>query len=149
MNDEPELQDDSTKRPVKKKGLKLRAKLILIFVAVMIIPVAVFIVITWNQILSLGYLLRDISVSDATTALNDGARDNLERMTTDTAARVADFLYQRDRDIYLLSVLMPADEAYQVFADSKTSHLMTMGRWKLSDDGMSWVETDPFVPNDS
>jgi len=111
----------------------------------MIIPVAILTVITWNQIVSLGYMLRDLSVSDATTALNDGARDNLERMTTDTAADVARFLYQRDQDVLLLASLMPSDDAYKVFSEGRNSKLMTMGEWKISDDGMSWVEVDPFV----
>jgi hypothetical protein len=62
-------------------NLKLRAKLILVFVVVMAIPIIVLTVIAWNQIVSLGYLLRDIAVADSTTALNDGARENLERMT--------------------------------------------------------------------
>ena len=145
MSDEQIKQEETVVRPVKKKGMKLRAKFILILVAVMIIPVAILTYTTWNQIISLGYMIRNISVSDATTALNDGARDNLERMTTDTAANVASFLYQRDQDILLLAKLMPSDEAYMVFSDSRNSKLMTMGEWVIADDGMSWVEVDPFV----
>jgi len=117
----------------------------MIFVVVMIIPVAILISITMNQVLTLGYKLRDISVSDATSALNDNARDNLERMTTDTAAKVAEFLYQRDQDVLLLAELMPSDEAYLVFSENRNSKLMTMGEWVISDDGMTWVEVDPFV----
>jgi len=145
MNDVQKIQSDISVRPVKRKGLRLRAKLILIFVAVMIIPVAILTVITWNQINSLGYQLRDISVIDATTALNDGARDNLERMTTDTAAAVTEFLYQRDQDILLISKLLPSDEAYKVFSENRNSNLMTMGEWVISDDGMSWIELNPFI----
>jgi len=136
---------DKSLKPQRKMGLRLRPKLIMIFVAVMVIPIVILTVITWNQIVSLGYLLRDISVSDSQTALNDGARDNLERMTTDTAAAVADFLHQRDQDILLLSKLMPSDEAYMVFSENRNSNLMTMGEWVISNDGMSWVELYPFV----
>jgi len=146
MSDAETKNAETSMSESKKKGLKLRTKLILIFVAVMIIPVVLLIVVTWNQVVSLGYQLRDISVSDATTALNDNARDNLERMTTDTAAAVADFLYQRDQDVLLLSMLMPSDEAYMVFSESRNSKLMTMGEWKISEDGMSWEEVNPFVP---
>ena len=138
-------QHDNVIPPVKKRGLRLRTKLIVIFVVVMIIPVAALIAITMNQVLSLGYELREISVSDATNALNDGARDNLERMTTDTASDVAAFLYQRDQDVRLLAQLMPSDEAYMVFSDNRNSKLMTMGEWAISADGMTWVELDPFV----
>ncbi|MDR2571382.1 MAG: hypothetical protein LBD23_13985, partial [Oscillospiraceae bacterium] len=145
MNKKEKTQLNINMRPKKRKSLRLRVKLIMIFVAVMIIPVVLLTVIAWNQIMSLGYLLRDISVSDATTALNDGARDNLERMTTDTAASVAEFLYQRDQDVLLLANLMPSDDAYMVFSENRNSQLMTMGEWVIADDGMSWVEVNPFV----
>jgi len=120
-----------------------------IFVVVMLIPAVIITVITRNQIESLGIGLSDIAITDATTALNNDARENLERMTTGTASRVADFLYQRDQDLLLLAKLMPSDEAYMVFSESRNSNLMTMGEWKLSEDGMSWVEVDPFIPDGS
>jgi len=142
---ETQREQKVTVSMVKKRGLKLRAKLIMIFIAVMIIPVAILMVLTMNQIVTLGYALRNISVTDATIALNDNARDNLERMTTGTASDVAAFLYQRDQDIRLLSQLMPTDEAYMVFSTSRNSKLMTMGEWAIANDGMSWVELDPFV----
>ena len=145
MNDTQVDQQEADGQPIVKKGLKLRTKLVMIFVSVMMIPVVLFTVLAWNQIMSLGYLLRDLSVSDATTALNDNARDNLERMTTDTASSIAEFLYQRDRDILLLAQMMPSDEAFRTFSENRTSKMMTMGEWVLSDDKMTWVEVDPFV----
>ncbi|MCL2662156.1 MAG: response regulator [Oscillospiraceae bacterium] len=145
MNDSQINQQEADEQPVVKKGLKLRTKLVMIFVSVMMIPVVLFTVLAWNQIMSLGYLLRDLSVSDATTALNDNARDNLERMTTDTAMSIAEFLYQRDRDILMLAQFLPSDETFRAFSENRTSKLMKMGEWVLSDDQMSWVEVDPFV----
>ncbi|MCL2426358.1 MAG: ATP-binding protein [Oscillospiraceae bacterium] len=135
------------RRVVTKRGLRLREKLIIIFALVMIIPVAILTIITWNQMTSFGYALRDISVSDAKTALNDGAIENLERMTTDTALAIADFLHQRDQDILLLAEMMPSDDAFRVFSANRNSPLMTMGEWRISDDGMTWEEVEPFVRN--
>ena len=106
---------------IKKRGLRLREKLIIIFVSVMVIPVAILTIITWNQMISFGYDLRDISVFDAKAALNDSARENLERMTTDTAQAIADFLHQRDQDILLLAEMMPSDEAFRVFSANRVS----------------------------
>jgi len=126
-------------------NFKLRAKLILLFVAVMVIPIILLTILAWNQIVSLGYQLRDIAVTDSTTALNDGARENIERMTTDTAHEIADFLYQRDQDILLLAGLMPSEDTYRVFSENRNSLLMKQGEWTLSDDKMSWVEVSPFV----
>jgi len=132
-------------RLLNRMNLKLRAKLILVFVAVMAVPLLLLGVLAWNQISSLGVLLRDIAVIDSTTALNDGARESIERLTTDTALEVAAFLYQRDQDILLLAGFTPSERTYKTFSDNKKSPLMNRGEWALSEDGMRWVEVDPFV----
>ena len=129
----------------RTKRLGVRAKLIMIFVAVMLIPIVILTVILWNQITNFSYQLRDISVLDSTVALNDSARDNIERMTTDTAVEVSEFLYQRDQDVLLLANMIPSDMSYEVFSENRNSNLMTIGEWVLSDDKMSWVEVDSYV----
>jgi len=117
----------------------------MVFIAVVVIPIGLLTYITGNQIQTFGHQLKDISVTDATTALNDNARSTLERMTTDTAASVAEFMHQRDQDILLLAELMPSDEAYMVFSDNRNGLLMTTGEWVISDDGMSWIEANPLL----
>jgi len=130
---------------LNKLNLRLRAKLILLFAVLMCVPIILLTVLAWGQIGSLGYLLRDIAVADATTALNDGARENLERMTTDAAQAIADFLHQRDQDILLLANLTPSEETFRIFSENRNSLLMTQREWVLSDDEMSWVEAEPWV----
>ena len=131
---------------INRVNLKLRAKLILIFLLVKVIPIILLTVIAWYQIHSLGSILRDIAVTDSTIALNDSARESLERLTTDTAREVAQFLYQRDQDILMLANLPRGDafEAYIAFAENSNGAVMKPGEWVLSDDGMRWVEKDPF-----
>jgi len=145
MSEAQAKQAEKNKKPKKKRGLRLRTKLVMASMAVMVIPLALLTVITWNQITTLGYQLKDISVSDATTALNDIARDNLERMTTDTAASIAEFLNQRDQDVLLLAQLMPSDEAYMVFSENRNNNLINTGEWTISEDGMSWVQVNPVI----
>jgi len=130
---------------VKSMKMGLRPKLIIIFVAVMLIPIIVLTVISWNQITALSNTLRDVSVHDSTVALNDTARDYIERLTTDTSIEIAEFLYQRDQDLLLLAGLTPSDFAYRHFSESRNGNLMTMGQWELSDDKTHWVEVNPFV----
>ena len=136
----------------KKKGLgrifdnmnmKLRPKLILIFLVSKVIPIILLTLIALTQISSIGSQLRDIAVADSTKALNDGARESIERLTTDTAAAVADFLRQRDQDILKLANLTPSDTAYKGFSDASKSLITKPGEWVISEDGMSWVEKDP------
>jgi len=142
MSDKKQLKKDIP--PLRKIRLKLRAKLVLIFVSVMFIPVAILTVIAWNQIMSLGITLKGISVLDATTALNDSARESIERMSTDAAMDIANFLHQRDSDILLLAELTPSEDAYRIFSENRNSLLMTMGEWAISDDGMSWIQVNPY-----
>ena len=132
-------------RFLNRINLKLRPKLILIFLIAKIIPIAILSVIALTQIISLGNILREIAVEDSINALNDRSRVNLERMTTDLAAQVANFLYQRDQDILLLSAFVPSDDVYRIFSNNRNSRLVERGEWTLSPDEMTWVELNPFL----
>ena len=143
MNGAPKNQGKRLTRLINGMNMKLRPKLILIFMIVKVIPIILLTVIAWNQIISLGRLLRDIAVTDSTIALNDIARENIERMTTDKTAEISRFLYQRDQDILLLSKLNPSDEAYRIFSENRNSLLMAQGKWTLSEDKTKWVEKQP------
>jgi PAS domain S-box-containing protein len=145
MRHETENTSKGLGRLLNRIKLKLRPKLILIFLVVKVIPIILLTVIAWNQIISLGHLLRDIAVEDATKALNNDARENIERMTTDTASAIAEFLYQRDQDILKLAWLEPSDAAYQKFSETSNGRMMKRGEWTLAPDGMSWVEVKPVV----
>ncbi|MCL2628661.1 MAG: ATP-binding protein [Oscillospiraceae bacterium] len=124
--------------------LKLRPKLILVFLVSKVVPIALLTGIALTQIFTIGNVLRDIAVEDAERALNDGARENLERLTTDLALAVADFLDQRDNDILLLAGLPRQQEVYKTFSDNKNGKLVKPGEWIISDDGKTWVEKEPF-----
>jgi len=143
------MSEKRKKRKKKKKGIGLRTKLVFVSMLVMMIPLALVLYITREQNTQQGHKLREMSVIDTTIALNKSARENLERKTTDTAATIAGFLYQRDQDVLLLAQLMPSDEAYMVFSENRNGNLMTTGEWVLAEDGMSWVQTDPFIQESS
>jgi PAS domain S-box-containing protein len=120
----------------------MRAKLIIIFLIVKVIPLILLAALAWNQFILLGDTVRTMAVNDATTALNDSAVENIERMTTDTAQRVADFLYERDDDILYAATLKPDEETYRSFIESMKSGVIETGSWALAEDGMSWVQTE-------
>ena len=138
---------DPSKSLLGRLNLSLRAKLILIFLVVKIIPLVLIAAIAWNQLATLGNLLKDIAVDDSTAALNASAVENIERMSTDTAQKVAAFLYHRDADIrYLANIasdlegdLEKIEAAYSRFAEDKTARLVRTSEWTLSEDGSSWI----------
>jgi signal transduction histidine kinase/CheY-like chemotaxis protein/HAMP domain-containing protein len=138
-------------------GLGMRAKLIIIFVVIKVIPLVLLAVMAWRQSWLLGRELgvsaeelmlnsnkalekmRSISVSDSVKALNDMATDDIERMTTDTARAVADFLYARDADIELVASMPPDEKIYRGFVENKRKTIVKEGRWELAPDGKSWI----------
>lgn len=138
-------------------GLGMRAKLILLFVVIKVIPLLLLALLAWNQSLRLGHELQQrtleltakanealseagtLAVNDAVNALDDRATEDIERMTTDAAKYVADFLYSRDDDILFLASLMPEADAYRGFVEHKRSLLVKSGDWTLNEKGTAWI----------
>ncbi|MDR2185308.1 MAG: PAS domain-containing protein [Treponema sp.] len=146
---------------LSKLGLGMRTKLIIIFVVIKVIPLLLLTFMAWRQSRILGEELNSrtmelalganealtrtgtIAVNNSVEALNSSATDNIERMSTDMARRVAEFLYARDRDILAASELPPEYETYRRFIKNRTGPLIKPGEWKLAEDGRSWVPVNP------
>jgi signal transduction histidine kinase/CheY-like chemotaxis protein/HAMP domain-containing protein len=124
----------------------MQAQLIIIFLLVKVIPLIIITVIAWNQIVGLGELLKVIAVTDSSDALNANAVENIERMSTDTAREVADFLYSRDDDILFVARMEPTEENYRLFAESRVGRLVKTGDWTISEDGTAWVPAVALAP---
>ncbi|WP_424244896.1 PAS domain S-box-containing protein [Elusimicrobium posterum] len=127
-------------------GLGMQAKLIIIFLVVKVIPLILLAAIAWRQVIVLGDSLREIAVTDSTAALNSSAVENIERMTTDTAKRVAEFLYERDSEILYLASVAPSENAYKKFIEERRGRVVRKGKWELAADGKNWVEADRHLP---
>jgi signal transduction histidine kinase/CheY-like chemotaxis protein/HAMP domain-containing protein len=130
-------------------GLGMRAKLIIIFLIIKIIPLIILTLIAWRHFVTLGDVLKEIAVSDSSAALNDSATENIERMTTDAAQKVAEFLYSRDDDIRYLAGIEPDEDAYRRFAESKTGRTVKQGEWTLAPDGRSWISAETNAPEET
>ncbi|GHV19133.1 hypothetical protein AGMMS49959_03140 [Planctomycetales bacterium] len=141
--------------------LSLRAKLIIIFLLVKVVPLLCLAGIAWWQIDNLGKLLNVIAVQTSRSAVNNSVVENIERQTTDAAYSVARFLYARDADaraVARLSSGIPlTSEAnrdrlrglYAKLGESWVSDLLRpTEKWVLSPDGMHWQPPRPaaFAP---
>jgi hypothetical protein len=147
----------SIERLFTRLGFGMRAKLILIFVVIKVIPLVLLTLMAWRQASRLGEELAigtheltvkaggalsemgKISVHDSVSALNASAIDNIERMSTDIARAVANFLYARDDDIRYLAGIPPEETAYRHFAESRRGRILKSGVWILSPDKKSWI----------
>lgn len=87
-----------------------------------------------------------IAVNDTVQALDNRATAEIERMTTDTARAVADFLYHRDADILFAATLPPDEALYRNFTAQKLGRLVKPGQWELAANGRSWQRASPPPP---
>ncbi len=144
-----------------KMGLGIRAKLIVIFIVIKVIPLVLIALVAWQQAMRLGTNMQvrtqdladkavneltvagNLAVSDARKALDARGTQEIERLTTDTARKVAQFLYSRDDDLRFVASLSPDEAIYRSFVENKTQAIVVQSKWVLSDDGKKWVSTKP------
>ena len=138
----------------------IRTKLVLLFTIIKIIPLVLLAWFAWSQAEELGETVADLTnamlaemnatvrdagnqvVEDAVKALDDKARETLERLTTDTARAVADFLYERDHDILYAASLPPNEAAYRAFLQSHRRAVIKHGPFKPTANGSGWVPVE-------
>ncbi|MDR1798172.1 MAG: response regulator [Clostridiales Family XIII bacterium] len=151
---------DKLDRLMDRFGVSMRTKLIVIFLLVKIVPLIILLLIAWSQFAQLGEDIKnrtqalsdsmnqtitetgELAVTDSREALNASAIEQIERITTDTAMEVANFLYSRDNDIRYLATLTPDEQGYRNFIENKSGQIVRQGTWDLAADGMSWERTD-------
>jgi hypothetical protein len=142
--------------------LGIRAKLIVIFVAIKVVPLLILAWFAWQaaQGLSAGVSSRALQMADgmritqqqtgktanddAVRALDERSREAIESLTTGLARQVADFLYDLDKDVLQASFIEPTEAAYRRFINSYSREIYEHGKYVPSDDGKSWVPVEPF-----
>jgi hypothetical protein len=124
--------------PLFFEQLGLRAKLIVIFVAIKVVPLVLLAWYAWAAVQDLGVGVSTRAVQmddamrttqqqtgktandDAVRALDERSREAIESLTTDLARQVADFLYDRDKDLLQAAALEPSEANYRRFITSHT-----------------------------
>jgi signal transduction histidine kinase/CheY-like chemotaxis protein len=137
----------------------IREKLIGIFILIKVIPLIILAWFAWDEIIQLAAALEkqvaimvtdshgvigqvgSLSSENSIRALDDKAREAIERLTTDTAREVAAFLYDRDRDIENAAALAPTDTNYRQFLSSRIRPVVRHAPWIMSADG-TWQPSE-------
>lgn len=148
-------------------SIGIRCKLITIFVLIKVLPLIVLAWVAWNGIVLLGqsvedkvaYLSRDTreivssigdtAVDSSIRALDLKSREAIERLTTDTARRVAAFLYDRDNNIRLAAEVEPTEDNYRDFLKPFSRRVTESIPWQLNEAGDEWVPSKPCSANKS
>jgi signal transduction histidine kinase len=141
----------------------IRSKLITIFVAIKVVPLVLLAWYAWQaaQGLGAGVSTRAAQMADAmritqqqtgktanddaVLALDERSREAIEALTTDLARQVADFLYERDKDVLQAAAVEPSEAAYRRFLSGRTRQIHEHGKYQPSADGKSWVPVDAFL----
>jgi diguanylate cyclase (GGDEF)-like protein len=135
----------------------IRTKLIGLFVFIKVLPLLMLALLAWQtyQMLSeqisrhASEVVEDMRTTiqkvgdqvtkDTTRQLDLRSQEAIERLTTETAERLADFLYARDADIHTAALLKPGEAVYRSFLQNRLRGVIDQGRWRLADDGQSWI----------
>ncbi|MRR51144.1 MAG: HAMP domain-containing protein [Rhodocyclaceae bacterium] len=138
----------------------IRAKLISLFVVIKVIPLLMLALLAWEGVSRLGTQvsqrseemandvratvsqLTEVMTKESARALDLRSREAIERLTTDTALAVANFLHFRDADAHLAATLEPSEATYQQFLNNRTRTLIESGKWTLATDEKSWVPVE-------
>ncbi len=166
--DHPNRQDRSTPRqeavvrpprPALFSGI--RDKLIGIFVVIKVLPLIALAVFAIRQIGQLGNTFKEksseiidnsrnlvsetgaLASQSSIAALDLKSRESIERLTTDIAAAVADFLRGRDVDILQAALLPRTESAYRSFLSFKQKEVVYHQDWVLSADRSRWTPATP------
>lgn len=137
--------------------LGIRSKLIALFIVIKVVPLVLLALVAWQGVTALGNnmstqtdglttVVRETVDSmgsrfskEAESALDRRAQEELERLTTDTARAIADFLHERDEDILQAARLAPAENQYRLFIAGRNRKMVPSSNWKLAEDEKSWV----------
>lgn len=134
----------------------IRGKLVGIFIVIKVLPLIVLAWFSADQIFQLAATMNEqitaistdshtvvervaeMSAESSIEALDKKSRDSIERLTTDTAAAVAKFLYERDDDIRFAAGMTPTPENYKRFIEYQTRAVAMHEPWVYDDQSSKW-----------
>ncbi|MDS1314067.1 sensor histidine kinase [Aliarcobacter butzleri] len=123
------------------KNLSIKIKLIIIFILIKIIPLLFVSYIAYEGILKLEQYLNkstnflynqskevisntaNASIEDSIKILDKKSQESLERLSNEIALNIANFLYERDKDLILLSKLELNQKVLDSFFEAKTKEI--------------------------
>lgn len=129
------------------KNLSIRIKLIIIFIVIKILPLLLIAYIAYEGVLKLdNYLTKstnflfnqskeiilntaNASIEDSIKNLDKKSQESLEKVSYEIANQVANFLYERDKDILFLSKLDINQDVLKSFNDSKKRAILLHGNY--------------------
>jgi len=138
------------------RKLKIKTKLILLFIIIKVIPLLLLSYIaiegakklniyfeettqnTFNKSKDIIKTTASTAISDSIEALDNKSQFALERLSYETANNVASFLYERDKDLLFLSSLPLNQNIIDNFRRIKTSPIVVHEKYFYDNDNNTW-----------
>lgn len=133
------------------KNMKIKVKLIFLFIIMKIIPLLAISYIAYDGVMKLDLYLNNstkllfnqskdiiqntanLSIEDSIKNLDKKSQESLEKISYEIANKVAEFLYERDKDILLLSKLELNQKILENFYDAKNKNITVHGEYYYDD----------------
>ncbi len=138
------------------KSITIKTKLILLFILIKVIPLLLIAYISYKGVLKLDEYLRsstkflfnqskEIILNTANESIEDSVKNldkksqlAIERLSYEIAKNVANFLYERDKDILFLSKLNLNQKIIEDFYNSKQREVIEHGKYYYDEKSSSW-----------
>ncbi|PKI81531.1 two-component sensor histidine kinase, partial [Malaciobacter halophilus] len=138
------------------KNITIKAKLILIFILIKVIPLLLIAYIAYEGVVKLDEYLRNStkylfnqskeiilntaneSIGDSVKNLDKKSQLSIERLTFEIANKVADFLYERDKDLLFLSNISLNEKILKEFYKSKQREIIVHEKYYYDERTNSW-----------
>ncbi|MDR3089297.1 MAG: response regulator [Desulfobulbaceae bacterium] len=146
---------------MKTSWFGMREKLILLFVVIKVVPLVVLMGVANKQVNNLGETFKqkssevvsasqtvvdqtgELATKSSIRALDEKAREAIERLTVSLAEDVASFLYARDDSIRQASGLPVDEKTYRDFVSMHKRQVIDHPEWVLNQEGDAWEPKDP------
>ena len=147
------------------KNLKIKVKLIFLFIIIKVIPLLAISYIAYNGVMKLDLYLNDstkllfdqskniiqntanLSIEDSIKNLDKKSQESLEKISYEIANKVSEFLYERDNDLLFLSKLELNQQTLENFYNTKNKNITTHGNYYY-DNSSSEYKTDEQIINE-
>ena len=144
------------------KNLSIRIKLIIIFILIKILPLLFIAYIAYEGVLKLDTYLNksttflynqskeiiintaNASIEDSIKNLDKKSQDSLEKISYQIANQVAEFLYERDKDLIFLSKLDLNQKVLDSFYESKNKDITIHSEYYYDDETNTYKSKEEF-----
>ncbi|PHO14306.1 two-component sensor histidine kinase, partial [Malaciobacter marinus] len=138
------------------KNITIKAKLILLFILIKVIPLLLLAYIAYEGVIKLDEYLRnstkylfnqskEIILNTANASIDDSVKNldkksqlAIERLSFEIAKNVANFLYERDKDILFLSNIPLNKNILKEFYKSKQREIIVHGEYYYDEKSKRW-----------